>query len=186
MSGFLTSSSPRRLIPYSSRTLARGTMKSKINVVNVAWLCVIAAVLLNLLGIMAIGTVPRPDSPDFALKHFQFMIMGILAAGLIALPHYRFLQRLTYLFMILVLGMLVFVLIKSVPDSIVHPPQCRSTRRLSEPRDSATRKPKDPPYPRPADFRPLPASATRNGCEIRPTRLATPEPARGKRSHYVR
>ena len=121
MSGFLTSSSPRRLIPYSSRTLARGTMKSKINVVNVAWLCVFAAVLLNLLGIMAIDTVPRPDSPDFALKHFQFMIMGILAAGLIALPHYRFLQRLTYLFMILVLGMLVFVLIKSVPDSIVHP-----------------------------------------------------------------
>lgn len=121
MSGFLTSTKSRWIVPFSSRTQARGAMKSKINPVNVAWLCVIAAALLNLLGIMAIDTVPRPDSPDFAMKHFQFMIIGMLAAGLIALPHYRFLQRLTYLFMILVLGMLVFVLMKWVPDSIVHP-----------------------------------------------------------------
>ncbi len=110
-----------RLIAFVDHTHARRGHRSKINLLNVGWLCVIAAAALTLLGMSAIASVPRPNEPDFAAKHFQFLVLGIVAAGVVAMPHYRIVQRLSLPLMLLVLGMLVFVLLPMVPDSIVHP-----------------------------------------------------------------
>ena len=95
-----------RLIPFGNRTHARVGHRSKINLLNVGWLCVIAAAALTLLGISAIASVPRPDEPDYAAKHFQFLVLGIVAAGVVAMPHYRVFQRLSLPLMLLVLGTL--------------------------------------------------------------------------------
>lgn len=95
---------------------------SSLNWTNVGWICVGAATLLSLIGVAAIATVPAlPGEPNYALRHAVFLVLGIGAAVLVALPHYRHIQRFSYPFMVLVLGLLVFVLVPAVPESIVRP-----------------------------------------------------------------
>ncbi len=81
------------------------------------WLCVLAALLLSLLGLAAIGTT----HPEMVAKQMVLLGLGILAAMVVAVPHMRWLQLLSLPFMILVLLMLLFLLIPGVPDQIVHP-----------------------------------------------------------------
>lgn len=121
MSGFLATTRPHKLSAYADKVHARSGLRSRVMLLNAAWMCVIAALGLSLLGMVAIGSVPRPEGPDFAGKHLQFMFIGLFSAIVAATPHYRIVQRLSYPLMLLVLGLLVFVLIPGVPDSIVHP-----------------------------------------------------------------
>jgi cell division protein FtsW (lipid II flippase) len=100
---------------------ARKMHKPRLLIFNNAWLCVGAAIALSLLGIAAIGTVPRPGETDYALQHGVHFAIGLLAAVVVAAPNYRWAQRLSYPLLILALLMLVFVLLPFVPDTIVHP-----------------------------------------------------------------
>ncbi len=95
-----------------------------------AWLCVLAGFALSLLGIYAIdlGTVEAPVHPGeyvtmsgLVLRQTVFMVIGIFAAALIALPHHRWLRVGSWVLFVGMLGLLVFLLIPFVPASIVHP-----------------------------------------------------------------
>ena len=88
---------------------------------NVGWLCVGSAVILSIIGVITIATVPRPNEPNYAIRQLVFLCVGFVAAAVIATPHYKFLQRISYPLMVIVMGLLVFVMVRFVPDVIVHP-----------------------------------------------------------------
>ena len=100
---------------------ARALQPTGVAVLNVGWICVGAALALSVLGIMTIGSVPRPGEPDYALRHLVHLGVGLAAAALVALPHYRWSQRASYPLLGVVGVMLVFVLIPWVPEAIVRP-----------------------------------------------------------------
>lgn len=95
-----------------------------------AWLCVIAGVLLSLLGVYAIdlGEHTAPESgllpittDGVVMKQLMFLAAGLVAAVAICLPHYRWIRVFIWPAAIVVLGLLVFLLIPFVPTSIVRP-----------------------------------------------------------------
>ncbi len=73
------------------------------------------------MGVLAISTVDRPNEPNYALRQIAFLAVSFAAAAVIAFPHYRFLQRISYPLMAVVMALLVFVLIPMVPEAIVRP-----------------------------------------------------------------
>lgn len=95
---------------------------------HAAWLCIIAALGLAGLGIYAIdlGTNDPTSGPlpltftGSVLKQVMFLCAGITAAVLIALPHYRWVRLLSWPAALIVLGLLVFLLLPFVPQSIVR------------------------------------------------------------------
>ena len=88
---------------------------------NIGWLCVVAALALSFLGYFSISGIHRPGEPDYATRHLVFIFIGIVAACVVAVPHYKWARVLSYPFLILVLLLLVFVLVPWIPDSIVRP-----------------------------------------------------------------
>ncbi|MCH8344687.1 MAG: rod shape-determining protein RodA [Planctomycetes bacterium] len=98
-------------------TRARALHRPKVMLRNVGWVCVGAALLLTSGGVAAIATA----EPGFALRHLVHLLVGLAAAAIVAVPHYRWTQRLSYPLLAVVLAMLVFVLIPWVPDVIVRP-----------------------------------------------------------------
>ena len=89
---------------------------------SVGWLCVLSAALLSLLGAVAIGTVPpAPGEPNLAIIHLAHLVVGLIAAVAVAVPHYRVAQRVSYPLLAAVVFLLVFVLIPWVPEAIVRP-----------------------------------------------------------------
>lgn len=95
--------------------------RTRIDVGNIGWICVGAALLLSILGIVTIGAVPRPNEPDYALKHLLNLLVGLSAAAAVVLPHYRWTQRLSYPLLGGVGLLLIFVLIPWIPEAIVYP-----------------------------------------------------------------
>jgi cell division protein FtsW (lipid II flippase) len=111
---------PSRLHPYTRRRIhgmAREIHTPRVIWRNPGWICVGCALILSLMGIVAIATT----EPSLAVRQLVFLVVGLFAAGIVATPHFRHLQRLSYPLLLIVLGMLVFVLIPFVPDFIVHP-----------------------------------------------------------------
>ncbi|MHC4209330.1 MAG: FtsW/RodA/SpoVE family cell cycle protein [Planctomycetota bacterium] len=88
---------------------------------NAGWLCVAMAAALSLFGAAAIGTVDRSGGPDYALRHLVHLGVALAAAIAVAMPHYRWAQRVSYPLLAVVVGMLIFVLIPLVPEAIVRP-----------------------------------------------------------------
>ena len=89
---------------------------------SVGWLCVGSAALLSVLGVVVIGTVPPgPGEPNLAIMHIVHLVVGLIAAVAVAVPHYRVAQRVSYPLLAAVVFMLVFVLIPWVPEAIVRP-----------------------------------------------------------------
>lgn len=84
---------------------------------NVSWLSIGSALGLSALGVAAISTTGQ----GFAMRQMVFICLGVIVAALVTIPHYRILQRLSYPFMLVTLGLLMFVLIKFVPDFLVRP-----------------------------------------------------------------
>jgi cell division protein FtsW (lipid II flippase) len=103
--------SPARVVPRPRLVMMR----------NAGWVCVVAAALLSVLGAMAIATVDRPGEPRYAMRHLVHLGVALAAMIAVAVPHYKVAQRVSYPMLALVVGMLIFVLIPFVPESIVRP-----------------------------------------------------------------
>jgi rod shape determining protein RodA len=99
------------------RSQSRALHKPRILLRNVGWICVLAALALSALGIIAISTTEE----KFAVRQVAHLCVGMIAAAVVALPHYRWLQRFSYPFLLLAIGLLIFVLLRFVPESIVRP-----------------------------------------------------------------
>jgi cell division protein FtsW (lipid II flippase) len=94
-----------------------------------AWLCLLAGLGLSLLGVYAIDLGTSEASPKdgawvgmsgLVLRQVIYLCVGLLAAAVIAVPHYRWVRLIAWPLMWALIGLLVFLLIPFVPASIVH------------------------------------------------------------------
>ncbi len=103
------------------------TVRSTIRLAHAGWVVLGAAALLSLVGIYAIdvATNPRPSGPlalsALAWKQVVFLIVGLLGAVLIALPHYKLFMHIAWPLALIALGLLVFLLVPGVPTWLVAP-----------------------------------------------------------------
>ncbi len=95
---------------------------------HAGWLCVASGLALSLLGVYAIdvSVVSDPEAGlitprGLVLRQIVFLVVGLLAGAIVALPHYRFVRYVAWPSMWVVLGLLVFLLIPAVPHWIVTP-----------------------------------------------------------------
>lgn len=115
----------RRAGPYVTDTHKHWA----ITLVHAGWLSVIAGGLLTLLSIYTIDVALRMPSIEpggeslagEALKQLIFAGVGVMAAIAIALPHYRFVGRLSWVMMGASVALLIFLILPGVPESIVRP-----------------------------------------------------------------
>ena len=96
---------------------ARDLQAGRIRWATAAWIVVLAALALNLIGIIAIDTT----EPGFARKQAMFLPLGLLVAAMAASPDYRRLRRWVPALCVLVLFLLLFVLIPFIPTWLVRP-----------------------------------------------------------------
>jgi len=95
----------------------RARHRPRVALVNVGLIVLAASLLLTITGVLAIHTT----SPEHATRQVGHACMALVCASLIAIPHYRWLQRLAIPLVILMIGLLIFVLLPFIPDAIVHP-----------------------------------------------------------------
>ncbi len=97
---------------------------------HAAWLCVLAAAALSILGIYIIDLGVSPNIPGvetppadalLVTKQTLFLFVGLFAAAMASLPHYRHIRLLAWPAMLVVIALLVFLLLPGVPSSIVTP-----------------------------------------------------------------
>lgn len=82
-----------------------------------AWICAGCALLLSIIGIASIGTT----EPGYMTRQAGFLCVAVMGAAATCVPSYRLLERWHGVIALVVLGMLVFVLVPAVPESIVRP-----------------------------------------------------------------
>jgi cell division protein FtsW (lipid II flippase) len=96
----------------------------RITVMHAGWLTLASALGLCAVGIHCID-LARPGSGAWfasaAGRQTIFVMVGLVAGGLCVIPHYRRFAPLAWPIMGVVLGLLVFVLVPFVPESIVAP-----------------------------------------------------------------
>jgi rod shape determining protein RodA len=110
---------------------AIGRLFSSARILNPAWLTLLASLALSLLGIYAIdlgaawsASAPDGNAPGLsstALRQAIFLPIGLLAALVVATPHYRWLGYFSWVLAGLVLAFLIFLLIPGVPTWLVTP-----------------------------------------------------------------
>lgn len=106
------------------------TLRHIFRLANPAWLCVFSGIALSLLGVVAID-LARTLSPHSmidiaafdgnAIKQLVFLAIGLIAGGIIAIPHYRFAGMIAGVALIGLIGLLVFLLVPFAPESLVTP-----------------------------------------------------------------
>jgi cell division protein FtsW (lipid II flippase) len=111
--------SPR---PYVTE---RPRERSRLSLMNPAWISVAAAAALTLLGVYTIDVALRAGGgggvAGQALSQAVFASVGVIAAAAVCVPHYRWLGHLSWAAMTVSVGLLVFLLIPFVPETIVRP-----------------------------------------------------------------
>lgn len=95
----------------------------RVTVWHGAWLCLLSAIALSLLGLYAIdlGVVEGARRQADPAKQLLFVGVGLLAGVIVALPHYRLLGFVAWPVMVLSLASLVFLLLPGVPAWLVTP-----------------------------------------------------------------
>ena len=97
---------------------------------HAAWLCVLGGTGLSLLGLYAIDLGTNELAPKsgeiitmsgLVLRQTIYLGVGLLAAGLIAAPHLRWIRFIAWPLMWILIGLLIFLLIPFVPTWLVHP-----------------------------------------------------------------
>lgn len=101
-----------------------------VKLMNAAWLTVLSSLALTLLGIYSIdlaeGSVGVAASGNGglaaeALKQIVFLIVGLIACVVIALPHYKVVGMFSVAMYLVGLGLLVFLMLPGVPSWLVTP-----------------------------------------------------------------
>lgn len=97
-----------------------------VSIVNAAWIVVVASLGLSLVGVYAIDVATRVDPAQAQLgttttKQLVFLGVGVFAALIVSLPHYRALGKFAEPAFLVCIGLLVFLLIPFVPEAIVTP-----------------------------------------------------------------
>ncbi|MCP4758755.1 MAG: FtsW/RodA/SpoVE family cell cycle protein [Planctomycetes bacterium] len=101
----------------SLRRTTRRTWVDRVHWTTPAWLCVVAALMLTVIGLAAIGTT----RPELVPKQSAILAIGLLAAALVTWPSHRFLQWVSWPLLVGVVLLLVFLLVPGVPEAIVRP-----------------------------------------------------------------
>ena len=113
----------QQIIAPSTHTIGR--RRSGLRLLNWAWICVLAGLALSLLGLDAINIGEQLNPADgvgpIERKQAIFLGVGLVAAALIALPSYGYFAVLAWPAYIGAIGLLVFLLLPFVPESIVKP-----------------------------------------------------------------
>ena len=93
-----------------------------------AWPTVFASIALSLIGIYAIDIATSAQSPSGLvtmsgkpLKQLIYLLVGVFAAGVIVFPRYRLYRFVAWPFMVVMVALLVFLLIRAVPSWLVAP-----------------------------------------------------------------
>ena len=82
---------------------------------NAAWLSLVAAIALTVIGVLAIDT----NHEAYASKQLQWLFIAVAFALVCVIPHSRLIGVCSYALMVLTLLMLIFVIFPGVPRSIV-------------------------------------------------------------------
>lgn len=103
------------------------SLRTTIKLVHAGWVCLFAALALSLIGIYAIDLATnmhpsgRWNLSFFAWKQVVFLVLGILAGLLIALPHYKLFAFIAWPAAAVALGLLLLLLVPGVPGWLVSP-----------------------------------------------------------------
>lgn len=128
-----TNAAPARVVRSPIGRLVHGTnvkrhTAASLQVLNPAWLCVLAALALSLIGVYTIDLASATSADSLggglsavAWKQTVFLVIGLLAATIVALPHYKWLSLISLPAFAACIGLLVFLLVPFVPASIVTP-----------------------------------------------------------------
>lgn len=105
-----------------------------VRLVNFSWLTVISALALSIVGIYAIDLGKNPVASGTpvsvsdglqlsgeATKQAVFLVVGLLACVIVAIPHYRFIGLLSWPFYVFCLALLVLLIMPGVPSWLVRP-----------------------------------------------------------------
>ncbi len=103
--------------PSAPPTTARAITSARRVLFNHASISVAGAAALSFFGLSAISTT----EPALAARQSIFLIIGIIAAAITAMPHYIWLRRFSYPLLGLTVLLLIFVMIPVVPDGLVRP-----------------------------------------------------------------
>lgn len=95
----------------------RSIERPRIAWLNFGWVVVVAAMVLSIVGIIAIGTTEQ----GFATRQMVFLPVALLVAAGVACLHHRSARQVSWICYWLVIALLVFVLIKGVPQWLVTP-----------------------------------------------------------------
>ena len=114
----MAASRPARAIATAVRgTSVRVPVRGTLRITNWAWVTVLASLGLCLLGVHAIDVAEGTGvglAPS-AWKQVVFMILGLLAAVVIVLPHYRVVQWFAWPGFVVCVGLLVYLLVPFAP-----------------------------------------------------------------------
>ncbi len=88
---------------------------------NFGWLTLAAALGLTFIGIEVMRYIPIDFPPNPARNQQRNLLIALFAMSLMLLPHPRVIGVAAYPLFALALGLLIFVLIPFVPESIVKP-----------------------------------------------------------------
>lgn len=110
---------------YSSHRMARSVSQPPILLVNAGWVVLGATLALCGVGIYCIdlagGLEGGVGLTGTAKRQGVFVLIGLVAAMVVALPHYRRYVHLAWPLAAVTIALLVFLLIPFVPESIVRP-----------------------------------------------------------------
>jgi cell division protein FtsW (lipid II flippase) len=92
--------------------------------VHAGWLSVLASGILSLISVYTIDVALRDSTAETgfagdALKQLLFAGVGVLSAAAAALPHYRWIGRLSWALMGVSIVLLLFLRMPGVPESVV-------------------------------------------------------------------
>lgn len=124
----MTLLSPETAIDGVSRPYVTGRMRGqwRIALVHAGWLSVLAALALSLLGVYAIDVATNAEGAAAGLdpraqRQLVFVLVGVVAAVIVAIPSPRIIAMLAWPSMIACLGLLVFLFPPFVPEWLVKP-----------------------------------------------------------------
>ena len=106
-------------------------VRKAVRVVNFSWLTVLSALAQSILGVYAIdvgqnpagrtGGIMQGEISAEAAKQGVFLVVGMLACVIVALPHYRFIGLMAWPFYALCVVLLIVLIAPGVPTWLVRP-----------------------------------------------------------------